>query len=210
MLGGGKPLQSVGVDKAQLQARLYAQPDVFSPNKPPSLKVVKRPHRTQSGESAINQKLEPLPALSAYQKRKNEEILKTPPQREKEEEVNEPKVKHKEATLEPIANTPSLPSLPANLIEQQRSLSSRRANHFHNRSAVSHGKSHSTGKMNQSTLFLSTDPEMVVTKYSPPLEALVRPTDFIRRLKKEPELGFLYLTPAKGTGSTHYNPYNLR
>ena len=208
MLGGGnKTPHSVGASKEELQARLYAQSDVLSPNKPASLKVVKRPRMDQKGSSPHKRKVEPLPALSAYQKRKNMEILKPPPQKTA---LEEPKPKRKEAKLEPLSHTPSLPSLPADLVEQQRSLSSRRAQHFHVRTPNSRTKSHSSIKLNQSALFLSTDPEMVVTKYSPPLEALVKPTDFIQRLRKEPELGFLYLTPVSNGDSTHYNPYNLR
>ena len=211
MLGGNKGSHSVGVSKEELQARLYAQSDVLSPNKPASLRVTRRVRVGRSGHSPHKHNVEPLPALSDYQKKKNMDILKPPPQRiQEEEQPRELKVKRKEATLEPISHTPSLPNLPADLVEQQRSLSSRRAQHFHVRSSNSRSKSHSSIKMNQSALFLSTDPEMVVTKYSPPLETLIKPTDFIKRLKKEPELGFLYLTPVKDAQSTHYNPYNLR
>ena len=206
MLGGGG--KGVGISKEELQARLYAQSDVLSPNKPGSLKVVKRPRLGQGRQSPHKHNVEPLPALSAYQKRKNREILKSPPRKTKEEEQQT--VRRKEALLDPISQTPSLPTLPAALMEQQRSLSSRRAQHFHIQSSNSRSKSRSSVKVNQSTLFLSTDPEMVVTKYSPPLESLVKPQDFIERLRREPKLGFLYLTPIKDPHSTHYNPYNLR
>ncbi len=208
MLGGGKGSHAVGLSREELQARLYAQSDVLSPNKPPSLNVVKRSRLVHDRQSTRKHNIEPLPALSSYQKRKNKEILKSPPRRTDEDE--QPMIRRKEAKLDPISQTPSLPTLPAALMEQQRTLSSRRAQHFHVRSANSRSKSRSSVKVNQSTLFLNTDPEMVVTKYSPPLESLVKPQDFIERLRREPELGFLYLTPVKNPQSTHYNPYNLR
>lgn len=59
-----------------------------------------------------------------------------------------------------------------------------------------------------SALMVNTDPGMVITRFSPPLEYLTDPLEIIERLKREPELGFLYLTPEKK--SLHYNPYNLR
>ena len=62
----------------------------------------------------------------------------------------------------------------------------------------------------RSAVLANTDPNTVITKYSPPLETLTNTLDIIERLRKEPELGFLYLTPAKGNKSTLYNPYNLR
>lgn len=61
-----------------------------------------------------------------------------------------------------------------------------------------------------SALLLNSDPESVITKYSPPLEILNDPLEIIARLKKEPELGFLYLTPVDSPKSVHYNPYQLR
>lgn len=217
---GNNGSRPVVMSREELQARLYAKSDVLSPNKPPQLKAVRLSKiGERSAGSASNQSrhaVEPLPALTSYQKKKNMELLKSPPRRtitdreEKKTPVRKPR--GKETTLEPIVRTPSVPSLPEDLLEQQRSLSSRRAQHFHTKSpSSSHRKSTSSIKLNQSTLFLSTDPEMVVTKYSPPLESLVKPRDFVNRLVKEPELGFLYLTPVKGTSSnTHYNPYNLR
>ena len=36
------------------------------------------------------------------------------------------------------------------------------------------------------------------------------PLDIIERLRREPELGFLYLTPRDDCQSCQYNPYNLR
>lgn len=216
MFGGKNGSQAVGISREDLQTRLYAQSDVLSPDKPASLKVIRRSRIGERSGQAPNQRysVEPLPALTSYQRKKNMELLKSPPRRSIEKEEKQPvkKSKGKETTLEPITRSPSIPSLPEDLLEQQRSLSSRRAQHFHSKSpSSSHRKSTSSIKMNQSALFLSTDPEMVVTKYSPPLETLVKPTDFVDRLVKEPELGFLYLTPVKSTGSsTPYNPYNLR
>ena len=61
-----------------------------------------------------------------------------------------------------------------------------------------------------SALLLNSDPESVITKYSPPLETITDTLEIIARLKKEPELGFLYLTPVDSPKSVHYNPYQLR
>ena len=47
-------------------------------------------------------------------------------------------------------------------------------------------------------------------RFSPPLESLVDPLDIIERLRREPELGFLYLTPRDDYRSSRYNPYNLK
>ena len=47
-------------------------------------------------------------------------------------------------------------------------------------------------------------------RFSPPLESLTDPLQIIERLRKEPELGFLYLTPRYDCRSSRYNPYNLR
>lgn len=54
------------------------------------------------------------------------------------------------------------------------------------------------------------DPESVSTRYHPPLESLTDLLDIVQRLRREPELGFLYLTPVEDRSSVLYNPYNLR
>lgn len=61
-----------------------------------------------------------------------------------------------------------------------------------------------------SELLLNSDPETVMTRYFPPLESLTDPLDIADRLKREPELGFLYLTPVEERHSVKYNPYNLK
>ena len=61
-----------------------------------------------------------------------------------------------------------------------------------------------------STLLLSSDPNSVLTRYYPPLESLTDPLEIVERLKREPELGFLYLSPINDFKSIRYNPYNLR
>ena len=207
MFGGSKPPQSVGVDRVDLQARLYAQPDVLSPNKPLALKVIRRPKPNQ-GQPLPKQKLEPLPALSAYQRKKSEELLKTSPQKKQEKDSRELKLTRKEGALEPLPKTPPLPELPTDLVKQQRTLSSRRIVPFPLSPTQSRKSRSSIRRSTQSALYLTTDPDKVITKYFPPLEILDNPLDIIDRLRKEPELGFLYLTPVNDT--THYNPYNLR
>lgn len=61
-----------------------------------------------------------------------------------------------------------------------------------------------------SELLLNSDPETVMTRYFPPLESLTDPLEIADRLKREPELGFLYLTPMEERNSVKYNPYNLK
>jgi len=59
-------------------------------------------------------------------------------------------------------------------------------------------------------VLLNSDPESVLTRYSPPLEMLVDPLEIVERLQREPELGFLYLSSVEDETSVRYNPYNLR
>ena len=124
-----------------------------------------------------------------------------------------------------------LPQLPERLLDKQKSLSELRE--------VSRQQSHSTAqpcppagdsdvqrittlslkrkgrvsgmsKKRSSSLLLRSDPNTVLTCYSPPLESLTDPLEIVERLKREPELGFLYLTPVDDHKLIQYNPYNLR
>ena len=65
-------------------------------------------------------------------------------------------------------------------------------------------------RMRSSELLMNSDPEMVMTRYFPPLETLTEPLDIVDRLRKEPQLGFLYLTPVEDKQSVNYSPYNLK
>lgn len=198
-------------DRKDLQARIYAQPDVLSPNKPPALKAARQGHLQTTRPYLPQRKLEPLPALSAYQKRKNEEVLKF---EEESSPISQPLPKHlkREETSSPpfSSSTPSLPDLPFQPLSSLRvtpphpPISSRLTDSF----VQVRKRQTSSRKTNQSALYVSTDPGTVITKYSPPLEDLTDPLEIVTRLKREPELGFVYLTPAGD--SVHYNPYNLR
>lgn len=79
-------------------------------------------------------------------------------------------------------------------------------------SLASRRKSHasSISKKRSSSLLLRSDPDTVLTCYSPPLESLTDPLEIVERLKREPGLGFLYLTAVDDLKSVRYNPYNLR
>ena len=202
----------VGMDKRDLQDRLCGQPEVLSPNKPRAMKVIHRKPPQQEHSTKLPQhRLEPLPALSAYQKRKNEEMLKFT----KDEELP---AKHvKEGHFERISKTPSLPELPGELSLNQHALPSLRMSSQTHPFVRSHPtesfyqlqkRRTSSRRLNQSALFVNTDPSMVITKYFPPLESITDPLLIVERLKKEPQLGFVYLTPVND--SFHYNPYNLR
>lgn len=124
-----------------------------------------------------------------------------------------------------------MPSIPSVLLEEQKSLAefqtvlqteSHLMQPYHPPPPVSptgihlrqsgRTKSHSSGliRKRSSELLLNSDPESVMTRYFPPLESLTDPLGIVDRLKREPELGFLYLTPVESRQSVKYNPYNLR
>lgn len=169
------------------------------------------------------------PALSAYQRRLHHEIHGP------EEPLPEPLVKkQKSGTVEPLRTHSPLPTLPDDLQEKQRSLTEMREvplqetqiqfkqrsppyhlHHAHPPPSRGHTsprrKSHSLVPRNKSsTVLLNSDPESVLTRYSPPLEVLVDPLEIVERLQREPELGFLYLSSVEDETSVRYNPYNLR
>ena len=185
--------QPVGVDKRELQYRLYGRPDVLSPSKPVELKAVRKSSALQSMKALQlrqREKLEPLPSLSAYQKKKNEQVLKFDDhselqQQQKDKLLRVPSLP--EITQPPVKISPIGSRLTGSFLQMKRKQSLSRK---------------------QSALFLNTDPSLVITKYYPPLEHITDPLEIIERLKKEPELGFLYLTPVNS--SPHYNPYDLR
>lgn len=107
---------------------------------------------------------------------------------------------------------PELPSLmpihPSSTILQPPSTSM-----IHQTGRFKHRDLSSAGSMirkRSSELLLNSDPDLVMTRYYPPLETLSDPLDIVDRLKKEPELGFLYLTPVEDKQSVNYSPYNLK
>jgi hypothetical protein len=142
--------------------------------------------------------------------------------------------KHKISSIGPLRReqTTLLPTLPSALLEEQKSLtelrviesqaappghppsctpgSSAGAHLRHAALVKSRKQSTSLIRKRSSELLLNSDPEAVMTRYFPPLESLTEPLSIVDRLKKEPELGFLYLTPVEERQSVKYNPYNLR
>lgn len=135
--------------------------------------------------------------------------------------------KLKSTALNPLQKEPTtqLPTLPSILKEEQETLTGLRAItqpealtcHPPSSSSVSPTSSHlrQIGKnklirKRSSELLLNSDPETVMTRYFPPLEVLTDPLEIVDRLKREPELGFLYLTPVEERQSVKYNPYNLK
>lgn len=143
--------------------------------------------------------------------------------------------KLKSTAVNPLQMEPTtqLPSLPSVLLKEQKTLTGLRAVtqtdtqqviplHPRSSSPVSptslnlrlsaRKKNIPTGliRKRSSELLLNSDPETVMTRYFPPLESLTDPLDIADRLKREPELGFLYLTPVEERHSVKYNPYNLK
>ena len=141
------------------------------------------------------------------------------------------------ATVDPLSKEvfSPLPSLPNTLLEKQQSLTELRIKMQTESSTVSthlpsppssispvHSHHHSVGQFKRknfsasvirkrsSELLLNSDPDSVMTRYFPPLESLTDPLDIVDRLKREPELGFIYLTPVEERQSVKYNPYKLR
>lgn len=139
--------------------------------------------------------------------------------------------KLRSSAVDPLKRRPKspLPSLPDPLLQEQKSMTGLRgvnrveAETSHQQTSgptsifLSHSsktapKSYPSGliRKRSSELLLNSDPETVMTRYFPPLESLSDPLDIVERLKREPELGFLYLTPVEERQSVEYNPYNLR
>ena len=142
----------------------------------------------------------------------------------------------KSGTVQPLgaSSTSPLPQLPDELLVKQRSLTELRdvpssgahvkvhppatskTNHVRKigstvrSSPVRKSQSSSLSRKQSSALLLNSNPDQVLTRYYPPLESITDPLEIVERLKNEPELGFLYLTPLDDQKSVHYNPYNLR
>ncbi len=162
------------------------------------------------------------PALSAYQHKLHHDIHGP------NEPLPKPLAKRqKSGSVEPIQGrtTSPLPELPGNLLQKQRLLIEKRGpkltetvvvhppttpqDESRIRASSKHRES-SIVRKRSSTLLLTSHPNTVLTRYSPPLESITNPLDIVERLKREPELGFLYLSPINDFRSVRYNPYNLR
>ena len=161
------------------------------------------------------------PALSAYQ-RKLHHDLHGPLEPYVDPKAKKPRTE-RVAPLKREASTSPLPDLPGPLAEKQKLLVETRGGgggggggggRDGDTSPVKSGKAtpryKSLLQSRPSALLLNSDPDSVITKYSPPLESVTDILEIIARLKKEPELGFLYLTPVVSPRSVHYNPYQLR
>ena len=171
------------------------------------------------------------PALSAYQRHLHHDIHGP------HEPLPDSLARRlKSGTVDPLKATSvhaPLPRLPEMLLEKQKSLREvsprqQQQSHFvaqprppvcksgsdgqRTSSLSPRRKSHasSMSKKRSSSLLLRSDPNTVLTCYSPPLESLTDPLEIVERLKREPDLGFLYLTPVDDLKSVRYNPYNLR
>lgn len=160
------------------------------------------------------------PALSDYQCRLHHELHGP------EEPIPEPLAKRqKSGTVKPIKSrtTSPLPQLPGDLLEKQKSLTELRCDispkpaesssvhpMFNDMQRANTSARNSAKRKKISALLLNNNPCTVVTRYSPPLEMLKDPLEIVERLKKEPELGFIYLSPVNDFKSVRYNPYNLR
>ncbi len=157
------------------------------------------------------------PALSSYQCRLHHDIHGP------EEPLPEHLAKRaRSGSVEPLGRsaTSPLPDLPAELAERQKLLSNLRElpAPSHAPSTVASRKTSPRKKTQpqsvvhkkSSALLLTSDPDCVLTRFSPPLERLTDPLEIVERLRREPELGFLYLTPVHSQKSVRYSPYNLR
>ena len=101
------------------------------------------------------------------------------------EEVPDKKPRPK-TPIEPVTRTTSpLPSLPDNLLAQQKMFDQR-----------------SSGKRGTVTFF-ETPRNDFYKKNEDPLT-------FVHMVQSNPKIGFLYMSPAVEKASIEYNPYNLR
>lgn len=171
------------------------------------------------------------PALSAYQRHLHHDIHGP------DEPLPDTLAKRLKSGTEGTSAHALLPQLPEMLLEKQKSLRNVSSRQQQQSQQQSHSiaqprppvcksgsdvqrisslsprrKSRVSGisKKRSSSLLLRSDPDTVLTCYSPPLESLTDPLEIVERLKREPGLGFLYLTPVDDLKSVRYNPYNLR
>lgn len=90
-------------------------------------------------------------------------------------------------SVEPLTRTTSpLPSLPDNLLAQQRKFDQR-----------------SSSVKRRTVAFFESPKEDSSPKNQDPLT-------FVEMVQSNPKIGFLYMSPAVDKASIEYNPYNLR
>jgi hypothetical protein len=125
------------------------------------------------------------PSLGAYQKRKHTSKTGTATTNGQPEEVPVDKKRRPKTPIEPVVRTTSpLPTLPDNLLAQQKMFDQRLS-----------------GKRGTVTFF--EDPKDLPKKNEDPLT-------FVEMVQSDPKIGFLYMSPAVEKASIEYNPYNLR
>ena len=126
------------------------------------------------------------PNLGAYQKRKHAPKPGTVSVNGKVESEETPDKKPRQRTpIEPVIRTTSpLPTLPDDLLAQQRRFDQR-----------------SSGKRGTVTFIESPKEES---------DRSQDPLTFVEMVQSNPKIGFLYMSPAVEKSSIKYNPYNLR
>jgi hypothetical protein len=125
--------------------------------------------------------------LGAYQKRKHASKPDTASTNGRVEPEDVPDKKPRQRTsIEPVTRTTSpLPTLPDNLLAQQRKFDQR-----------------SSGKQG-AVSFFETSKDQFSKQNEDPLT-------FVEMVQSNPKIGFLYMSPAVEKSSIEYNPYNLR
>lgn len=201
------------VDPEKLRARVCVQSEIHGHNKP-SLKAAQRKPKERQELFGPNGKLEPLPALTAYQKQK---LLAKGESDEVEPVVKKPRN---------ICAAGSAMKLSDEFADNECLVSEEFSFPFHIPKPPS-GKPRKSGRNSplkqrfRSPIRRSIAPKKILapiktddsglfTKGPTPLESLRDPLKIIERLKQEPELGFFYLTPVHNRQSVDYDPYNLK
>ncbi|XP_028414460.1 dynein heavy chain 6, axonemal-like [Dendronephthya gigantea] len=181
---GDQKMNLTCVDEAALKARLIAKPQLDQ--NPKALKFSGITASQRRKNSPKTGKLEPLPNLGAYQKRKHapKPGVASINGRDESEDIPDKKPRQK-AVIEPVTRTTSpLPTLPDDLLQQQRKFD------------------RSSGKRTTVTFFDVPKDEVE--------ERSQDPLTFVDMVQSNPKIGFLYMSPAVEKSSIEYNPYNLR
>ncbi|XP_065911794.1 dynein axonemal heavy chain 6-like [Dysidea avara] len=205
------------VDAEKLKARICAKSEIHSHNKP-SLKAAHRKPKDRQELFGPNGRLEPLPALTTFQKQKllakgisdeTEPVAKKPRNGSPAGSVlkSSDDFDNSEQILDVESTYPSplpfhIPKPPSGKPRKSGRISPMKQRfRSPGRKSVTSKKVLAPIQTEQSSLF---------TKGPTPLESIRDPLEIVERLRQEPELGFFYLTPVAHRQSVNYDPYNLK
>lgn len=110
-------------------------------------------------------------------------------------------------SVEPLDRTSSpLPILPDDLKQKQQQIeAAAQAKSQRLPTPPKEGSPKHRGRVN-----IQAKPTIAQPQEDLPLEDIRDPLEILRLIRKNPKLGFLYLTPAVDRSSIEYNPYNVK